>query len=42
VDKKLARKNMHMGVALFILMCVLLGSTFVWAAFYLGAVVPKH
>ena len=38
MDKKLARKNMRMGVTLFIVLFVMLGVTFLWAAIYLNAV----
>ena len=38
MDKKLARKNMRMGVTLFIVLFILLGVTFLWAAIYLNAV----
>ncbi len=38
MDKKLARKNIQSGVSMVILLVVLLGVTFVWAAVYLNAV----
>ena len=38
MDKKLARKNIRSGASMFILLLVLLGVTFVWAAVYLNAV----
>jgi hypothetical protein len=38
MDRKLARKNMRTGISMFILLLVLLGATFVWAAVYLNAV----
>jgi hypothetical protein len=38
VDKKLARKNMRLGISMFIMVLGLIGVTFVWAAVYLNAV----
>jgi len=38
MDRKLARKNMRMGIGMMVLMTGLLGSTFVWAALYLSAI----
>jgi hypothetical protein len=36
VNRKLARKNMRMGVLMFILLLVLMGAAFVWAAIFLA------
>jgi hypothetical protein len=38
MDKKLARRNMRMGVTLFVLLCLMLGVTFLWAWIYLNAI----
>lgn len=38
MDKKLARKNMRMGITLFMVLVFMLGITFVWAGIYLNAV----
>lgn len=38
MDKKLARKNMQWGIAMFFVVLALLGATFVWATVYLNAV----
>jgi hypothetical protein len=38
MDKKLARRNMRTGISMFLMLIVLLGVTFVWAAVYLNAV----
>jgi hypothetical protein len=34
MDKQLARRNMRMGIILFILLFLMLGITFLWAAIY--------
>jgi len=36
VNRKLARKNMRMGLLMFILLLVLMGAAFVWAAIFLA------
>jgi hypothetical protein len=36
VNRKLARKNMRMGVLMFVLLLVLMGAAFVWAAIFLA------
>ncbi len=36
MNRKLARKNMRMGVLMFILLMVLMGAAFVWAAIFLA------
>jgi hypothetical protein len=41
MDKKLARKNMRMGITLFVVLLCMLGITFIWAAIYLRAVPPS-
>jgi hypothetical protein len=38
MDRKLARKNLRFGFAMFILEFALIGAAFVWAAIYLGVV----
>jgi hypothetical protein len=38
VDRKLARKNIRLGVSLFILVLALIGVTFLWATIYLGVI----
>ena len=38
MDKKLARKNMRMGITLFVVLIFMLGITFLWAWIYLNAV----
>jgi hypothetical protein len=38
MDKKLARRNLRTGISMFLMLIVLLGVTFVWAAVYLNAV----
>jgi hypothetical protein len=36
VNRKLARRNMRMGVLMFIMLLVLMGAAFVWAAIFLS------
>jgi hypothetical protein len=36
VNRKLARKNMRMGVAMFVMLIILMGAAFVWAAIFLA------
>ena len=36
MNRKLARKNMRMGVLMFVLLLVLMGAAFVWAAIFLA------
>jgi hypothetical protein len=36
VNRKLARKNMRMGILMFTLLLVLMGAAFVWAAIFLA------
>jgi hypothetical protein len=36
VNRKLARKNMRMGVAMFIMLLILMGAAFIWAAIFLA------
>jgi hypothetical protein len=36
VNRKLARRNMRMGILMFILLLVLMGAAFVWAAIFLA------
>jgi hypothetical protein len=38
MDRKLARKNMQWGIAMFIVVLALIGTTFIWATVYLNAV----
>ena len=38
MDRKLARKNMQWGIAMFIVVLTLIGLTFIWATIYLNAV----
>jgi len=38
MDRKLARRNMAMGIAMFVTLCGLLSFTFVWAWIYLNAI----
>lgn len=38
MDKNLARRNLRLGIVLFILLFCMLGITFVWAQIYLNAV----
>jgi hypothetical protein len=38
MDKNLARRNMRMGIALFVILLAMFGVTFVWAQIYLNAV----
>lgn len=38
MDRKLARKNMALGIGMFLTLCGLLAFTFVWAAIYLNAI----
>jgi len=38
MDRKLARKNIRFGTALFVLLFALLGIAFVWAAVYLQVI----
>ena len=37
MNRKLARKNMRFGLAMFILLLVLMGAAFLWAALFLAA-----
>ncbi len=34
MDKQLARKNMRLGIVLFIVLLLMLGITFLWATIY--------
>jgi hypothetical protein len=36
VNRKLARRNMRMGALMFIMLFVLMGAAFVWAAIFLS------
>jgi hypothetical protein len=36
MNRKLARRNMRMGVAMFIMLFILMGAAFVWAAIFLA------
>ena len=36
MNRKLSRRNMRMGVAMFIMLFVLMGAAFVWAAIFLS------
>ncbi len=36
MNRKLARKNMRMGSLMFIMLLVLMGAAFVWAAIFLS------
>jgi hypothetical protein len=36
MNRKLARKNMRMGVLMFIMLMVLMGAAFVWASIFLA------
>ena len=36
MNRKLARKNMRMGMLMFIMLLVLMGAAFVWAAIFLA------
>jgi hypothetical protein len=36
MNRKLARKNMRMGVLMFIMLLVLMGAAFVWASVFLA------
>jgi hypothetical protein len=36
MNRKLARKNMRMGVLMFIMLLVLMGAAFVWASIFLA------
>jgi hypothetical protein len=36
MNRKLARKNIRMGVAMFIMLAVLMGAAFVWGAIFLA------
>jgi hypothetical protein len=38
MDKNLARRNLRLGIVLFVVLLLMLGITFVWAEIYLGAV----
>jgi hypothetical protein len=38
MDRKLARRNMRLGISMFIVVLALIGITFVWATVYLNAV----
>lgn len=38
MDKNLARRNMRLGIVLFIVLLCMLGITFVWATIYLNAI----
>lgn len=41
MDKNLARRNMRMGITLFVVLILMLGITFIWAWIYLRAVPPS-
>jgi len=34
MDKQLARRNMRLGIVLFVILLLMLGVTFIWAAIY--------
>jgi len=36
MNRKLARRNMRMGVAMFIMLFILMGAAFIWAAIFLA------
>jgi hypothetical protein len=36
MNRKLARRNMRMGVLMFIMLFVLMGAAFAWAAIFLS------
>jgi hypothetical protein len=36
MNRKLARRNMRMGVAMFIMLLILIGAAFAWAAIFLA------
>lgn len=38
MDKNLARRNMRLGIVLFVVLCLMLGITYVWAEIYLHAI----
>lgn len=38
MDRKLARRNMVMGTAMFVSICALLAFTFIWATLFLKAI----
>lgn len=38
MDKNMARRNMRLGIVLFVVLLLMLGITFVWAEIYLNAV----
>ena len=38
MDRKLARKNIRFGIALFVMLFALVGATFLWATIYLGVI----
>lgn len=38
MDKQLARRNMRMGTVLVLVLLLMFGITFVWAAIYLNTV----
>jgi hypothetical protein len=38
MDKNLARRNMRLGIVLFVVVLCMLAITFVWATIYLNAV----
>lgn len=38
MDKQLARRNMRMGIVLVLVLLLMFGITFVWAAVYLNTV----
>jgi hypothetical protein len=36
MNRKFARRNMRMGAAMFIMLLILMGAAFVWAAIFLA------
>ena len=38
MDKQLARRNMRLGIVLFIVLLMMLGITFLWATVYLNSI----
>jgi hypothetical protein len=38
MDKQLARRNMRLGIVLFIVLLLMLGITFLWATVYLNSI----
>ena len=38
MDKNLARRNMRLGIVLFVVLCCMFAASFIWAEIYLNVI----